>query len=94
MNKQTIIRLVVLLIALINQALVSFGFAALPWSGDEIGTALSTVFTILATAWAWWKNNSVTKPAIAADKIMGLIRDGTVTIEEILAVVGKSDGKK
>jgi SPP1 family holin len=49
--------LVVLLIALINQALVSFEFTALPWSGDEIGTALSTVFTVTIAGWSYWRNN-------------------------------------
>lgn len=70
MDKSTIIRTIVLAVALINQALVMFGYSSIPYSSEEIEMGLTALFTTLATLWAWWKNNSFTKEAIEADKYM------------------------
>ena len=70
MTKQTAIRSIILLIALVNQALVSFGLSPFPFTAQEIEVALSYVFTAIATIWAWWKNNSATEEANEADEYM------------------------
>lgn len=67
---ETIIRTVVLAVALINQILTIFGVNILPITDDQIATVISTAATIGASVWAWWKNNSFTKNAIEADKIL------------------------
>lgn len=67
-NKETIIRTVILVIALVNQILTAAGKNPLPFSEDELYTGLTLLFTVAATIWAWWKNNSFTKNAIAADR--------------------------
>ena len=69
-NTETIIRTIVLAITLLNQTLTMLGKNPLPWAEDDIYTFLSTLATIAATAWAWWKNNSFTQSAIAADEYM------------------------
>ena len=66
----TIIRTVILALALINQALTASGRNPLPFAESEIYELLSLLATIGASIWAWWKNNSFTKPAIEADKYM------------------------
>lgn len=67
-NKETIVRTIILVVALVNQALTAFGKNPLPFSDEELYTGLTLVFTVGATLWAWWKNNSFTKNAIAADE--------------------------
>lgn len=67
-SKETIIRTVILVIALLNQILTAAGKNPLPFSDEEIYTGLTLVFTVGATVWAWWKNNSFTANAIAADE--------------------------
>jgi len=42
----------------------------LPWAEEDVYTFLSTLATIAATVWAWWKNNSFTQAAITADDYM------------------------
>ena len=74
-KKDTIIRTIVMVIALMNQALVIFGKEALPWSEDEVYTGLSYLATAASTVWAWWKNNSFTQNAIAADRYLEEIRE-------------------
>ena len=64
----TIVRTAVLVFALVNQALTISGHNPLPFSEDEVGQAVSMVLTVGASLWAWWKNNSFTKAAIAADE--------------------------
>jgi len=60
MDKGTIIRTLVLLIALVNQLLVSFGLYQIPGTGEEQTAFLTTVFTFITATIAWFKNNYVT----------------------------------
>ena len=69
-KKDTIIRTVILTLALVNQILTSTGHSIIPISDEEITELISLVFTIGASVWAWWKNNSFTKNAIEADKVL------------------------
>ena len=73
-KKETIIRTVVLALALINQVLTAFGVSVIPIGDDQITELLSLVFTIGASVWAWWKNNSFTKNAIEADKVLDQLK--------------------
>lgn len=66
----TIIRTIVLMLALVNQILTATGHSVLPITDDQITQLISLVATIGASVWAWWKNNSFTKAAVAADKTM------------------------
>ena len=67
---ETIIRTIVLAVALINQVLTVCGISILPITNDQITELISIVFTIGASVWAWWKNNSFTNAAITADAIL------------------------
>lgn len=69
-EKGTIVRTAVLAFALINQILAAGGKSPLPFTEDEAGQAVSVVLTAAASLWAWWKNNSFTQAAIAADEQM------------------------
>ena len=69
-KKDTIIRTIVLIVALINQALTLASKNPLPFEDDEIVNVLSYAFTLGASLWAWWKNNSFTKNAIKADEVL------------------------
>ncbi|MCM3148492.1 phage holin [Bacillus pumilus] len=66
-DKGTVVRTVLLFIALINQALIMFGKPVLPISEDQVNTLTETlylvfsmVFTLVTTLIAWYKNNYVT----------------------------------
>jgi SPP1 family holin len=94
MKKEAIIRLAVLIAAIINQALIAAGHDALPWSDSEIGAGASTLITAITALWAWWKNNSITKPAIAADKVLAAIKDGIVQEQDVDGLVNPIRAKK
>ena len=63
----TISRTVVLFAALLNQFLTISGKNPLPFSEDDIYNGITMCLTTAAARWAWWKNNSFTKAAIAGD---------------------------
>ena len=69
-STNTIIRTIVLVIALVNQILTAAGKNPLPFAEEEIYEIVSTVATLLASVWTWWKNNSFTPEAIKADEVM------------------------
>ncbi|MGG0156869.1 phage holin [Bacillus velezensis] len=67
LDRGTVIRTVLLFIALTNQVLVMFGKTAIPIDeaqlnhlADVLYTAGSAVFTVVMTLTAWFKNNYVT----------------------------------
>ncbi|RHW33508.1 phage holin [Oceanobacillus profundus] len=60
MDKGTLIRTVVLVIALINQFLVTADLNPIPGSETLWGEIVSMIFTGIAAATAWFKNNYVT----------------------------------
>lgn len=66
-KKDTIIRTVILVIALINTLLNACGKNTLPFTDDEVSAVISAMFTFVASIMAWWKNNSFTDNAIKAD---------------------------
>ena len=74
-KSETIIRTVVLAIALINQILTAFGISVIPITDEQITELISLVFTIGASVWAWWENNSFTKNAIEADKYLAELNE-------------------
>ena len=64
---ETIIRTVVLIVALTNQILAICGKDTLPIYESDIVQIITLAATVVSTLWAWWKNNSFTDSAIKAD---------------------------
>lgn len=64
----TIARTAVLLLALTNQMLSAMGKSPLPIESTTVERLVTAGITTIAALVAWWKNNSFTKEAIAADK--------------------------
>ena len=75
-SKETIARTVVLIVALVNQFLTIFGWNPLPFGDDAVYEGASMLLTMGASLWAWWKNNSFTKAAIAADRMKDALKAG------------------
>ena len=65
-----IIRLVVLVVLLANQALVSFGYNPLPFSEEQIYEGVSTIALSASAIYAWWKHNNITEEAEEAQVVL------------------------
>ena len=66
----TIVRTVVLAVALFNQVLSMAGKSPLPFTNEEVEAGVAMALTAGASIWAWWKNNSFTQAAIKADDVL------------------------
>jgi SPP1 family holin len=64
----TLARTACLLLALLNQVLCAIGKSPLPIESETLNQLVTSGITVVAALIAWWKNNSFTKEAIAADK--------------------------
>ncbi|TCT23401.1 SPP1 family holin [Melghiribacillus thermohalophilus] len=60
MDKATLVRTIVLAIALFNQVLIATGLNPIPGTEEKWGEIVSSVFTFVAAAVSWFKNNYVT----------------------------------
>ena len=66
-QKGTIIRTIILVIALVNQIAIAAGHTTLQLDDATVTTLVNTSFTVVTAVWAFWKNNSFTKRALKAD---------------------------
>jgi SPP1 family holin len=73
-KKETLIRTVILIYALVNQILTYRGHSILPIGEEQVTELTSIAFTIITALVAWWKNNSFTAEAIEADKYLAKLR--------------------
>ena len=65
-----IVRLVVLLILLINQTLISFGYNPLPFSDEQIYEAVSTVALVVSALYSTYRNTNLTTDAEEAQVVL------------------------
>ena len=70
----TVIATINLGLSMLNQILMVFGKSPIPVDDQMIATAISTTWMIASSVWAWWRNNSFTKAAIEADKVLEQLR--------------------
>ena len=71
----TIVRTVLLMLALVNQILTATGHSIIPIDDETITQLITNVATIVTALIAWWKNNSFTKAALAGDATMKLFKE-------------------
>ena len=79
-KKDTIIRTVVLVIALVNTMLNACGKNTLPFTDEEVSTMVSAMITTCVSVVTWWKNNSFTENAIKADEYKDSLNDTDSTL--------------
>lgn len=65
----TVARTAVLLLALTNQILSAMGKPFLPIESSTVEQLVTAGITSVAALVSWWKNNSFTQAALAADEV-------------------------
>jgi SPP1 family holin len=71
----TIIRTIILALALFNQVMTASGHPIINISDETITQVVTALATIITAVIAWWKNNSFTSEAIQADEYMHQLKD-------------------
>lgn len=74
-SKGTIVRTILLIIALINLGLKHFGLDIINVSESEVLSVVEYVIEIAIIVVGFWKNNSYTEKAIEADKFLQKLRE-------------------
>lgn len=72
-DKGTVIRTVLLFIALLNQVLIAVGKAPVPLNEQQINdtyTVVSTLVTGVVSAWAWIRNNYISKRGLKQKEVL------------------------
>lgn len=72
---QTIARTIAFGLVWLNQLFAFIGAPTLDLDSDAVYTGVSTGITFVVSFWAWWKNNSFTKPAIEGDRVMTELKE-------------------
>ena len=72
----TIVRTILLAVALVNQILTFLGKPLIYIDNAQLSELVALVFSIVTTVVAWWKNNSFTEAARAGDAVMHGIKNG------------------
>ena len=75
----TIARTIILALALVNQVLAIAGKDKIPVIESDIYQICSLAVTVGSAVWSWWKNNSFTKSAIAADNYKAELKEETIS---------------
>lgn len=78
-DKGTVIRTAILILALVNQMLVMFGKSPIPIESELIEQLISVLFTVTTSLVAWYKNNYVTKTGQKQKEVLqekGLTNNG------------------
>lgn len=65
----TIVRTLCLIVALANQLLSALGKSPLPIDNVQMEQLITTLITVVVALINWWKNNSFTQEALAADEL-------------------------
>ena len=87
MDINVIARFVALGVVFINSTLTMYNLNPIPFSQEEAYAIVSTVLTCGVAIYTAWKNNSVTKEAKMADKVMRALKSGEYTLESLQEAV-------
>ena len=61
---KSIVLLLVQLFSVVQTGLSIAGISQLPFTSDQVSTAITGVIAVIASVYAWWRNNNVTSAAV------------------------------
>ena len=79
----TIARIGALLVALINQCLITFGQGVLPFTENMVYQVISLVAVVIIAAINAWYNNDISRLALLCGEVFKALSDGKITENEI-----------
>ena len=86
-GKGTVVRTIMLLIAIANQVVACLGatsFASAPWY-----QVMSVIVTAVTALWTAWQNNDWTYFARIGTGVLDALQDGKITVDEVKAILDK-----
>ena len=87
---RTYISLVMIIFLIINTICTYVsGEPIIKFSEEQITDAVNIILNVVIVFYTFWKNQSFTDAALAADSILEILRDGKITKEELEAFIEK-----
>lgn len=86
-NAATVVRLIVLVIAFANLILSLFTDFRIPGLSAEEQESLAVAVTMLVSGISYWYNNSWSKNATVADKVLGVLKNTDLTIDDVMGAI-------
>ncbi|KAA8820254.1 hypothetical protein CSQ85_00105 [Bifidobacterium rousetti] len=70
--------LIVQLYSIAQTGLSLAGISQLPFTTDQVSTAITGVIAVATSIYAWWRNNNVTEAAFAGSQLTRSIKNGDI----------------
>ena len=71
---KAIILLIVQLFSVAQTGLSIAGISQLPFTTDQVSTAITGVIAVIASVYAWWRNNNLTGAAVQGQQLTNAIK--------------------
>lgn len=75
---KAIVLLVVQMFALAQTGLSLAGISQLPFTSDQVSTAITGVIAVIASLYSWWHNNNITSAAVQGQQLTTAIKTGSI----------------
>lgn len=76
---KAIVLLIVQLFSVVQTGLSLAGISQLPFTSDQVSTAITGVIAVITSVWAWWRNNNMTAAAVAGQRVVDRVKTGAQT---------------
>ena len=77
MEKKAIVSILVTVILTVNAWLTAKGMNPIPFDESAFAEVVTYILSGISIAWAWWKNNNVTKAACEAQGYLDQLKGNT-----------------
>ena len=74
---KAIILLIVQLFSVAQTGLSIAGISQLPFTTDQVSTAITGVIAVIASVYAWWRNNNLTGAAVQGQQLTDALKANT-----------------
>jgi SPP1 family holin len=95
---KAIILLIVQLFSVAQTGLSIAGISQLPFTSDQVSTAITGVIAVIASIYSWWRNNNLTGAAVQGQQLTNAIKaniiatDTTAGTAQVAHAVSDSKG--
>lgn len=71
---KSIALLLVQLFSVLQTGLSIAGVSALPFTTDQVSTAITGVIAVVSSVWAWWRNDNMTGAAVQGQQVTNAVK--------------------
>lgn len=78
---KSIVLLLVQLFSVVQTGLSIAGISQLPFTSDQVSTAITGVIAVIASVYAWWRNNNLTGAAVQGQQLTDALKANIVATD-------------